>query len=113
MATRTVTRLKDSEEYGFIIGADDGLESSRPMRGTMLWFNEVKDCGVILTEEGERLPVPGGGFAGGLRPKGRCAQAAVLFQVTEIEGFRRADEVALVSEAAPRRARFRHRSPIR
>ena len=31
------------------------------MRGEMLWFNDVKDLGFILTEEGERLSVLGPG----------------------------------------------------
>jgi len=38
------------------------------MRGEMLWFNDVKDLGFILTEEGERLSVlgPGSGDEPGL-----------------------------------------------
>jgi cold shock CspA family protein len=80
------------------------------MQGTMLWFNEVKDCGVILTEEGERLSVPGDGFAGGMRPKGRCAKAAVSFEVVETKGERTANEVVLVPEASQRRARLRRRA---
>ena len=27
------------------------------MKGQMLWFNEVKDYGFIMTDEGERLAV--------------------------------------------------------
>jgi hypothetical protein len=50
------------------------------MRGKMLWFNEVKDLGFILTEEGERLSVLGDGFAGGKRLRGRCAQLEVSFE---------------------------------
>lgn len=79
----------------------------------MLWFNELKDRGLLLTEQGERLPVPGGSFADGTRPKGRCAQAVVSFELVEIEGVREAGEVAFVFEASPRRARLRHRSPSR
>ena len=33
------------------------------MRGKMKWFNEEKDHGYIETEEGERLLIPGTGFA--------------------------------------------------
>jgi cold shock CspA family protein len=77
------------------------------MRGTMLWFNEVKDHGFISTEEGERLYVDGTGFAGGLRPQGRCAGLSVSFEVTEVEGVRQAQECVLVEDAAPRRARLR------
>lgn len=80
------------------------------MRGAMLWFNEVKDTGFICTDEGERLPVPGEGFAGGERPKGRCARAVVSFELTEMAGVRCAGNVVLVEEDSPRRARRRHRS---
>ncbi len=79
------------------------------MRGKMLWFNEVKDLGFILTDEGERLSVLGDGFAGGKRPQGRCAQLAVNFEIDETNGDRQAENVALVDEASPRRARRRGR----
>jgi len=80
------------------------------MRGTMLWFNEEKDVGYMLTDEGERLAVTGGSFADGMKPKGRCARAVVSFKVTESGGVRVASEVALITEASPRRARRRHRA---
>ena len=57
------------------------------MRGTMLWFNEVKDLGFIQTEEGERLSVLGTGFAEGKRPEGRCAEAVVSFDLTSEIGL--------------------------
>jgi cold shock CspA family protein len=76
----------------------------------MLWFNEAKDKGLILTDEGERLDVPGHAFAGGKGPKGHCARAPVAFEVKEDEGGRRADGVAFVPEVNPRRARLRHRA---
>jgi hypothetical protein len=79
------------------------------MQGTMLWFNEIKDFGFIRTDDGERLYVPGTGFAGGTRPQGRCARALVSFEVTETDG-RRAEEVVFVPDANPRRARRRSRS---
>jgi hypothetical protein len=75
----------------------------------MLWFNEAQDYGFIRTEEGERLSVLGPAFAGGARPKGRCADAAVTFDVTESNGSRQADGVAFVPEAVTRRARLRRR----
>ncbi len=79
------------------------------MRGTMLWFNEVKDLGFIQTEEGERLSVLGTGFAGGKRPEGRCAEAVVSFEVAVTDAGREAQNVVFVTESAPRRARLRHR----
>jgi cold shock CspA family protein len=79
------------------------------MRGTMIWFNEVKDLGFIQTEEGERLSVLGTGFAEGKRPEGRCADAVVSFDVSVTNGGREAENVVFVTEAAPRRARLRHR----
>jgi hypothetical protein len=79
------------------------------MRGKMLWFNEVKDLGFILTDEGERLSVLGDGFAGGIRPQGRCAHLAVSFEIAETNGDRQAQDVVLVDEASPRRARMRGR----
>jgi cold shock CspA family protein len=78
------------------------------MHGTMLWFNEEKDYGYISTDEGERLYVPGTGFAGGNRPKGRCAGLEVAFRVTKNGGIRQAEESVLVEETAPRRARRHH-----
>jgi cold shock CspA family protein len=77
------------------------------MRGTMLWFNEVKDHGFISTEEGERLYVHGTGFAQGLRPQGRCAGREVSFLLTEEDGVRQAVECVLVEQAAGGRARLR------
>jgi hypothetical protein len=75
----------------------------------MLWFNEGKDLGFILTEDGERLSVLGSGFAGGTRPQGRCAHAVVSFEVTEAEAGRQARDVLFVPDVAARRARLRHR----
>ncbi len=79
----------------------------------LVWFNEVKDVGVLLTEEGERLPVSGSGFAGGLRPKGRCARAVVSYEVREIAGASEANEVAMVADEDCRRARRRRMSAVR
>jgi hypothetical protein len=77
------------------------------MRGKMLWFNEVKDHGFIMTDEGERLSVLGPGFAGGVRPVGRCAQTVVTFEIDETNGTRHALNVAVEPEVVTRRARLR------
>lgn len=74
----------------------------------MLWFNEDKDFGFISTEEGERLYVHGTGFAGGDRPRGRCAGLAVSFLLAGNGDERRAEETVLVPEISPRRARRHH-----
>jgi cold shock CspA family protein len=79
------------------------------MRGKMLWFNEVKDLGFILTDEGERLSVLGSGFATGEKPKGRCAHTVVTFEVGEEDGERQAQNVSFVQEESSRRARLRTR----
>lgn len=77
------------------------------MQGTMLWFNREKDAGFIDAETGERLPVQGEDFIGGARPEGRCRGSAVTFRLGEDSAGRHAEEVALVPEVAPRRARRR------
>lgn len=79
------------------------------MRGTMLWFNEVKGLGFILTEEGERLPVRAPGFAGGIQPQGRCAETVVTFEINGTGTERQAENVTLVPEESQRRARLRNR----
>lgn len=78
------------------------------MLGTMLWFNQMKDLGVITTEAGEGIRVYGSDFADGERPVGRCAGAVVTFGVTEQDEERKATQVSFVVEVAPRRARLRH-----
>ena len=83
------------------------------MRGEMLWFNETKNHGFILTDDDERLPVLGEGFSNGERPVGRCAQRAVTFDVDNSDGTRRAKNVAFTSDPAGRRARSRGGSRVR
>lgn len=78
------------------------------MRGTMLWFNAVKDFGMILTDEGEKLAVHGSGFAEGKRPEGRCAKAVVSFSVVQAEDGDRAEGVVFVPDEPRRRARHHH-----
>jgi hypothetical protein len=75
--------------------------------GTMLWFDEAKDYGFILTDEGERLYVDRGGFVARAAPVGRCARKAVQLIVSERDGTRIATEVSLVPEEPQRRARRR------
>jgi hypothetical protein len=77
------------------------------MRGRMLWFNQAKDYGFIMTDEEERLSVAGDGFAPGERPVGRCAEMLVSFEVDESDGVREAQNVAFEAEPAVRRARLR------
>jgi cold shock CspA family protein len=83
------------------------------MRGEMLWFNEKKDHGFILTDEDERLAVSGAGFAPGERPEGRCANRAVTFQVNESNGTRQAENVVFDTDPVARRARLRGGSRVR
>jgi hypothetical protein len=73
----------------------------------MLWFNEVKHHGFILTEEGERLYADGADFAEG-PPVGACAGIEVVFQLSADGGLRRAEGVDVVVMASPRRARRRY-----
>jgi hypothetical protein len=73
------------------------------MRGTMLWFNEAKDLGALLTDEGDRVDVSGAAFLPGERPLGRCAGKAVEFE--RLAG--RVSGLAFVPELNPRRARLR------
>jgi hypothetical protein len=76
----------------------------------MLWFNEAKDHGFIMTDEGERLAVAGDGFAAGEKPVGRCAHKVVIFEIDEEDGARQARNVTFEPDLAPRRARMRRRS---
>ena len=79
------------------------------MRGTMLWFNDEKDLGYIDTDDGERVPVHGQGFASGAGPTGRCGGTVVEFVVTGTGPARVAKDVTLVPEGDQRRARRRRR----
>ena len=77
------------------------------MRGKMLWFNDRKDLGFIRTDDGERLAVLGPGFARGHRPKGRCAESVVSFEIDDSGADRHAVGVEFVADETPRRARRR------
>ncbi len=73
----------------------------------MLWFDERKDYGFILTEEGERLYVGRDGFVERAAPVGRCAGLPVQLSVTERDGTRIAVDVSPVAEEVHGRARRR------
>lgn len=75
-------------------------------RGTMLWFNEVKDLGALRTDDGIRIEVPGEAFSAGEKPRGRCGGREIEFQVLtdQITG------IAFVPVVPARRARIRRRS---
>ena len=78
--------------------ADERVE-----RGTMLWFNDAKDLGALVTDVGDRIDVPGVAFSPGEKPLGRCAGKAVEFAWFEGEP----SALAFVPESNPRRARLR------
>ncbi len=82
------------------------------MRGQMLWFNERKDHGFLMTDEGERLAVAGDSFAAGQKPQGRCARKIVTFEIDAAAGTRRVENVVFEPEVSARRARL-HRPGIR
>jgi hypothetical protein len=67
------------------------------VKGTMLWFNEAKHYGFILTETDERLYVDREGFVNGDAPVGRCARLPVEFKVSERDGERIAVNVSFVT----------------
>jgi hypothetical protein len=76
----------------------------------MLWFDEAKHYGFVLTEDGERLRVERNGFVDGKAPVGRCARRPVTLSVAEHGGERVAVDVSLIEEDPPRRARRRSSS---
>jgi hypothetical protein len=69
----------------------------------MLWFNDAKDLGALVTDVGDRVEVPGAAFSPGEKPLGRCAGKAVEFEWLggDVSGL------AFVEELTPRRARLR------
>jgi hypothetical protein len=73
----------------------------------MLWFDEAKDYGFVLTDDGERLYVDRAGFVDGAAPVGRCARRPVSLSIGERDGERIAVDVSLIPEVSPRRARRR------
>jgi hypothetical protein len=69
----------------------------------MLWFNDAKDLGALVTDVGDRVEVPGAAFSPGEKPLGRCAGKAVEFEWLEGDVC----GLAFVQELTPRRARLR------
>lgn len=69
----------------------------------MLWFNDAKDLGALMTDVGDRVDVPGAAFSPGEKPLGRCAGKAVEFEWLgdELQGL------TFVQDSNPRRARLR------
>lgn len=80
------------------------------VKGKMLWFDEAKDYGFVLTDDGERLRVERDWFVDSAAPVGRCAGRPVNLSVGERDGERIAVDVSLVAEVSPRRARRRSSS---
>ena len=74
----------------------------------MLWFNEVKNLGVIEIEGGQ-LPVHGDDFLPGQAPVGRCKGLAVSFLVAGDDLERKAVQVSVVPDVIGNRARHRRR----
>lgn len=77
------------------------------MKGSMLWFDETKDYGFILTDEGERVFVDRDGFVGRAAPVGRCAGLPVELSLADRNGEQIAVDVSVVEEEVKRRARRR------
>jgi hypothetical protein len=71
----------------------------------MLWFNEVKDCGLIEADTGERVPVAGSAFVAGHAPVGRCKGLVVEFTLRGDEQALTAAEVSQVPVVDVRRVR--------
>lgn len=84
-----------------------GGEAAR-VTGAMLWFNEAKGFGFILTDEGERIRVYEDGFSPGQVPVGRCARLPVELTTAERDGERVAIAVSAVVPKDVGRARRRH-----
>jgi hypothetical protein len=73
------------------------------VRGTMLWFNDEKNLGALLSDVGDRIDVPGAAFLPGEKPLGRCAGRAVEFEW--LDGG--VNALRFVQDLNPRRARLR------
>ena len=77
------------------------------MRGELLWFNEERQDGVIVLDDGSKVVVLGSGFAPGQAPEGRCAGLPVSFDLVVDSGVARAVSVEVLEAPAARRARRR------
>jgi cold shock CspA family protein len=83
-----------------------GRNEGPPRRGKMLWFNEEKNRGVIVADDGEQLSVLRSGFVG-TAPEGTVGGIAVEFRIEDDAEGRRAEAVRILPEVSPRRARRR------
>jgi hypothetical protein len=77
------------------------------MRGELQWFNEERQDGVIVAEDGSRVVVLGSAFAPGRAPVGRCAGTPVSFELAGVADERRAVSVVVLELPPARRARRR------
>jgi hypothetical protein len=77
------------------------------MRGELLWFNEQRQDGLIVADDGSRVVVLGSGFSPGRAPVGRCAGTPVVFELADEDGEPHAVRVAIVDDEPTRRARLR------
>jgi hypothetical protein len=75
----------------------------------MLWFNEAKGSGMVVTDGDEKLVVYRGDFAAGTAPEGRCGGRPVTFDRIEGSETAQAVNVEFAPVTDPRRARLRHR----
>ena len=90
------------------VGANpEATPAGEAVNPTMLSFDEAKDFGFILTEEGERISVHRSGFLPGEAPVGRCARRAVRLTATVHNGKRVAIDVSMAPEIGHGRARRR------
>jgi len=82
------------------------------MRGEMLWFNDVKDLGFILTEEGERLSVlgPASGDEPGLEATANDGEAESRARRAGEENAETREEAATAA-GRPRRCESGRRNP--
>jgi hypothetical protein len=71
----------------------------------MLSFDEAKDVGFILTEEGVRISVQRSAYLPGQAPVGPCPRRAVRLTATVQNGERVAIDVSMAPEVAHGRAR--------
>ena len=83
-----------------------GRNEGSPRRGKMLWFNEEKNRGVIVADDGEQISVLRSGFVG-TAPEGTVGGIAVEFRIADDTEGRRAEAVRILPEVSPRRARRR------
>src|SRR5437588_48973 len=75
-------------------------ETDQLTYGSMLWFDEAKGYGFILTDAEERLYVDRTGFVPGQVPVGRCAKRRVELKAVELDVTDQVSCERFVTEAA-------------